>query len=174
MARAILCLVLLAACGNETPAKNANNDKTTVTVIKPTGSEMPPEVPPPASATVTATATATTPPTPPAPTVDRSTPKAVAEQYMTHAKEAAKESMLGLMTPECQQKEKTWEKGFTKAFTERGVKLKSYETKEIEDKGDVAKVHVRAVYQDGKKDKAESMRFELVKKDGSWWISSIN
>src|SRR5262245_33522032 len=104
------------------------------------------------AATPAAPATGATPPAEPAPAsaadppapasdpspaatpsaVDRSTPTAVAAAYLTAAEAGKLDDMLALMVPECAEKEKVWERGFTKNVAEGKIRLKSHEMREPE------------------------------------------
>lgn len=107
--------------------------------------------------------------------VDRASPAAVVTAYIDAATANKLDDMLALMTPECREKEKAWEKGFTKNIGDGKVKLKSHEMREPEVTGDSATVSVKAVFvgADGADDN-EGMRFVLKQQADGWWIAQIH
>jgi hypothetical protein len=78
------------------------------------------------------------------------------------------------MTPAWAEKEKSWDKAFTKAMFELGWSVVSATIREPAIKDDVATVSVRAIFKTPKRDEdPEGMHFTLVKKDGKWFIDKL-
>jgi hypothetical protein len=110
--------------------------------------------------------------TPAAPT----TAKGVIDAYFAAVEAGDKDAAHALLTGEELEGAKSSKKSFTYVFFEMGFKVKTWELKsDVEESGDKAKGQVKAVLIDDKgKDDNEGMRFELVRKDGSWLIAEIN
>lgn len=147
---ALVAALLLGGCGDDAPK----------TPAKP--GEKPVEKP-------------ATPPTAGGPTLEGAAgARAVVEAYLAAAKVPDEAAMYALGTPEWQNTEKTKPRRFTPAIAKGQFKLKSAEVRDPTVEGDTANVSVRAVFVDEKgKDDNEGMRFQLVRKDGRWWITEL-
>ncbi len=106
--------------------------------------------------------------------VDRSDARAVVEGFFDAVRRNEPDAAYALMTPEWAEQEKTWKKSFCTAFFKAGFKLKGYAIREAVLEGDKASVSTKATLLDpeGKED-GEGMRFQLVRKDGTWSISKL-
>lgn len=106
--------------------------------------------------------------------VARSSPEEATKAYLEAATAGKVDDMLALMTPECRDKEKSWDKGFTKNITDGKIKLKSYEVREPEITDDTARVSVKAIFIVDGADDNEGMRFVLKKQTDDWLIAEIH
>jgi hypothetical protein len=104
------------------------------------------------------------------------TAKGVIDAYFAAVEAGDKDAAHALLTGEELEGAKTSKKSFTYVFFEMGFKVKTWELKsDVEESGDEANGHVKAVLIDDKgKDDNEGMRFKLVRKDDSWLIAEIN
>ena len=104
------------------------------------------------------------------------TAKGVIDAYFAAVEAGDKDAAHAMLTGEEAEGAKSSKKSFTYVFFEMGFKVKTWELKsEVEEKGDEANGHVKAVLIDDKgKDDKEGMRFKLVRTDGKWLIAEIN
>jgi hypothetical protein len=105
--------------------------------------------------------------------VDRSSPAAAARAYLEAALTNRHGDMLAVMTPECRDREKSWDKGFTRNIVDGKIQLKSYELREPEVTGDTAKVSARAIFVVDGADDNEGVRFALRQEADGWLITEI-
>jgi hypothetical protein len=105
---------------------------------------------------------------------DLTTPKGTVEAFFAAVRKGNKEAVYALMTPAWAEREKSWDKSFTKAMFELGWSVVSATIREPATKDDTATVSVRAIFKTPKRDEdPEGMHFTLVKKDGKWLIDKL-
>jgi hypothetical protein len=156
--RMILVFVNLAACGATAAAPATSADP-------PAGAPDDPSAPP-----------AATPGSPDDVTpamAARSAPEAAVKAYLEAALAGEHDAMFALMTAECRDKEKAWDRGFSKSLVDGKIKLKTYELAEPEINADTAQVAVKAVFTADGADDDEGMRFALRQEADGWSISEI-
>jgi hypothetical protein len=99
----------------------------------------------------------------------------VVESFFRAVAGGSKDSALALMTDEWRAREVEWRNSFTTAFFEEGIKVKSWEIRELTVNGDSAFVSVRATLVDpnGEED-GEPLRFRLIRAADRWLIRALD
>lgn len=100
--------------------------------------------------------------------------RSTVESFFRAVERGTRDSALALMTPEWRARELEWRGGFISAFFNRGIKVKSWEIRELSVAGDSAFVRVgTTLLVDGEED-GEPMRFSLIRSEGRWLIRRLD
>lgn len=103
---------------------------------------------------------------------DRSSPTATTLAYLNAAVAMEFEQMYALMTPECSNEERTWEKGLTKNLADGRIRMRAYALGEPEITADTARVQVQAEFVADAED-ANDVQFDLRQDPEGWAIVAI-
>ncbi|MEZ4380772.1 MAG: hypothetical protein R3A79_05465 [Nannocystaceae bacterium] len=103
------------------------------------------------------------------------TPLGAVAAFVAAVDDGDREAATALMTDGCLERERSWDKSFSKAIFDRGLRfhiIKLRDASSAED--DRASVRLGVVFLDsaGEPDN-EGMSFTLVKRDDAWWIDEI-
>lgn len=106
------------------------------------------------------------------PIVDQTTVESVIHGFFSAVSKHDGKTAYALMTEECRKKEQQ-HGSFTYALL-HGVNVKTYRIESQEKKGNGIRVHIfgTLVFQGEEDD--EGMDFELVQKDGKWWLTYVS
>ncbi|MCA9658571.1 MAG: hypothetical protein KC486_09515 [Myxococcales bacterium] len=101
-------------------------------------------------------------------------PLAAVAAFVAAVDESNREAAAALMTEGCVERERSWDKSFTKAIFDRGLRFHIIKLRDESIEGDRASVRLGVVFLDsaGEPDN-EGMSFTLVKREGVWWIDEI-
>lgn len=163
---AAVLVVLAGVVGSGCPKPQPISSGSPPATAASTTSVAPLEPPPPPIRSATAK---------PAPAAaDQSTLQGTVEAYFAAAAKPDQAAMLALMTPAWREKAKTWQKGFSYAFVNEGLKVKSWKIREASEEGDTGHVRVKATLVAEGEEDSEGMRFKLIRQDDKWWIDELH
>ncbi len=102
-------------------------------------------------------------------------PLNVVAAYLAAADANDRQRAFALMTAKCAERERTWEKSFSAAIFDRGYRFQVVRLMGNDTQDENAEIRLRVVFLDheGEPDN-EGMRFNLLRRDGQWWIDEVH
>jgi hypothetical protein len=101
-------------------------------------------------------------------------PLAAVAAFVAAVDDSNRDAAAALMTAGCVERERSWDKSFSKAIFDRGLRFHIIKLRDESIEDDRASVRLGVVFLDpaGEPDN-EGMSFTLVKRDDAWWIDEI-
>ncbi len=106
---------------------------------------------------------------------DQEQPRHVIAAYIAAADASDRQRAFALMTPACAERERSWEKSFSKAIFDRGYRFHvvSLGEEQVDEESAYVRLRVVFLHRTGEPDN-EGMSFSLVRLEGRWWLDEIH